>query len=926
MVPAFPRSLPTGTVTFVFTDIEGSTALLSVLGDGYSEVLEQHRRVLRSEFVRCEGVEVGTEGDSFFVAFGRASDAVDAAVAVQRGLAAVAWPNGATVRVRVGVHTGQPTLVADGYVGLDVHRAARIMAAAHGGQVVISQVTRDLVVDGLPDGVGLRDLGEHRLKDLTHPQRLYDIAITGLDQVFPPLRTLENRPTNLPTQPSRLVGRERELAELADLVTSGGCSVITLTGPGGVGKTRLAMQAAAELVEGFRGGVYFVSLAAIDDPELVLPTIAQTVGVSSARGRAVAEGLRAYLAERDMIIVVDNFEHVMDAAPAFAGVAGSAPGVRWLVTSRASLRVAREREYSVLPLTVPTADGGYEDMSRCGAVQLFLERAQAVKAGFELTAKNAPAIASICQELDGLPLALELAAARLRVLPPEALLARLGDRLKVLTGGLRDAPERQQTLRATIGWSHDLLSDHDRSLFARLGVFDGGWTFEAAEQVCGDDGVDVFEGLASLVENSLVGQEESADAGSRFSMLETIRSFAVERLEQFPEGVEVRRRHATYYREIARDVQLAWLSEESYRLMPELNADIANLNRSIEHFIDAGDYETAAAMTGELGWFWQMAMHYEWADGLVDRLLAHRSSLSDRAVGLLQLTGGASALDMTKLDYAEAAFLETVELLERADEIATAAYAAKSLGWIYLARQDPSAAFVWFERASSMANSVGAEAVLFEVEFGFAEIASMRGDAALGGKHVCSGLELAERLGQAFMLYGRLNAGQWELAQGHYDEALAMFEQARQHAVDVRDHRTLPACLLAIATANLLREDIQAATTGLDDLLPRIQERGVPEELGWAMLLTARVAAGAGDANAAASLLGASYALRKRTGGELASPEQTIHDSAQRLTADALGEDGYRSAFELGTQTSVNRTMALATGCLDHDPPDAAVG
>src|SRR3954453_387488 len=923
MVPVSPQSLPTGTVALVFTDIERSTALLGVLGDGYSDVLEQHRRVLRSEFVRCGGLEVGTEGDSFFVAFERASDAVDAAVAVQRGLAQEVWPSGVEVRVRVGVHTGQPRLVADDYVGLDVHRAARIMAAAHGGQVVISQATRDLVVDGLADDVELRDLGEHRLKDLTHPQRLYDVAIEGLGQAFPPLRTLENRPTNLPTQSSPLVGREGELAELGELVTGGGYPVITLTGPGGVGKTRLAMQAAAELVEVFPGGVYFVSLAAIDDSSLVLSTIAQTVGVSGARGEATAAELRAYLADRDMIIVVDNFEHLMDAAPAFASVAASSGGVRWLVTSRASLRVAGEREYPVSPLAMPAADIAYEDMARVGAVQLFVERARAVKPGFELTAANAAPVAHICRALDGLPLALELASARLRMFPPEELLGRLDNRLKVLTSGLRDAPERQQTLRAAIGWSHDLLSDHDQRLFARLGVFDEGWTFEAAEQVCGDDLVDVFDGLASLVENSLVRQDESTDPGARFSMLETIRSFAVERLEQLEEGVDVHSRHAAYYRDIARDVQHAWLSEESIRLAPELRADVANFHGSIEHFVDQGDYETAAAMTGELGWFWQDARHYELSDRLVDRLLPHRSILSKRSCGLLQVTAGASALDMSRYRDAEAAMLEAVELLEHAGEIAEAAFAAKSLGWINLIWQDADAAAVWFERASVLAGSIAADAVLFETELGFANIASMRGDAELSRRHRSAGLELAERLAGSFLVYARLDAGEWNLTERRYNEALEIFEQARQDAVAVQDERTLPHLLLYIATANLLREDIATSRSGMANLLARIHERGVPMELGWAMLLTARIAAHAGDANSAARLLGASFAFRKQTGGELTSPEQRIHDTAQTLAADLLGEATYNLNFELGTQTTVHQAVTLAQRCLgdDHDNP-----
>ena len=403
-------------------------------------MLHSHRRVLRSAFQEHGGVEVGTEGDSFFVAFPSAADAVAAAVDLQRGLAAATWPDDVEVRVRVGVHSGRPAVVAGDYIGLDVHRAARIMSAAHGGQVVVSQTTVDMMAGGLPDDVQLRDLGDHRLKDLTHPQRLYDLTIGGLEGSFPPLRTLENRPTNLPTQATPLVGRDKELAELAELVTDSATSVITLTGPGGVGKTRLAMQMAAEQVEHFVGGVYFVNLAALDDPGGVIPAIAQTLGVAGAHGDAASDQLKAYLADRRMLVVIDNFEHLMDAAGALGDVARVAPRVRWVVTSRAALRVADEHEYPVPPLVVP--DDDRLDALCPGGIGAAVPPAGAGgPADFELTEANAAAVAAICRDLDGLPLAIELAAARLRVLTAEALHARLDDRLRMLTGGLRDAPD-----------------------------------------------------------------------------------------------------------------------------------------------------------------------------------------------------------------------------------------------------------------------------------------------------------------------------------------------------------------------------------------------------------------------------------------------------------------------------------------------------
>jgi class 3 adenylate cyclase len=430
--------LPTGIVTFLFTDIEGSTRLLSEIGEQYADVLAEHRRMLREAFVSHDGVEVDTQGDALFYAFGSASEAVAAA-----GEAQVALDKG-PVCVRMGIHTGEPSLTEEGYVGMDVHRAARICAAAHGGQVLFSEPTRLL----LDQGLGMTDLGLHRLKDLGEPVKLFQLGEAG----FPPLRTLNA--TNLPAQPGPLIGRERELGEVLELLRDG-ARALTLTGPGGAGKTRLALQAAAELVDDFKDGVFLVPLAAIRDPELVVPTAERVVGARVP--------LAEHIDERRMLLLVDNLEQVVGAGPALADVLSLCPNLRLLVTSRVLMRVTPEREYSVAPL--PDEE----------AVELFRERAA--------VAEPIEAVREICQRLDGLPLAVELAAARTRVLPPDQLLKRLERRLPLLTGGKRDAPARQRTLRATIEWSYDLLSEQESRLFAELSVFAGSFSVEAAEDV-----------------------------------------------------------------------------------------------------------------------------------------------------------------------------------------------------------------------------------------------------------------------------------------------------------------------------------------------------------------------------------------------------------------------------------------------------------
>jgi predicted ATPase/class 3 adenylate cyclase len=541
------RELPSGTVTFLFTDIEGSTRLLHEHGAAYADLLGEHRRHLRAAVARHAGVEVDTQGDAFFVAFGRAEDALATAAEVVEAEG--------QVRVRIGIHTGTPIITDEGYVGLDVHRAARICAAAHGGQVVVSEATRDAL--GHDPG---RDLGLHRLKDLGAPERLFQLGAA----TFPPLRSLNA--TNLPAQARGLVGRTDELVTIASLI--GDARVVTLTGAGGSGKTRLALQAAADSVERFTGGVFWVPLAAINDPTLVEPTIAQAIGAPGA--------LAAHIDEKRMLLLLDNLEQVLpDAAEPLAALVASCPNLRLLVTSRSPLRIGGEREFAVLPL--PEVD----------AVELFRERA--------FIAEPDAAVREICRRLDGLPLAIELAAARTRVLPPDQLLARLERALPVLTGGRRDAPERQRTLRATIAWSYDLLSADERRLFDRLGVFAGGFTLEAAEAVCDAD----IETIGSLLEQSLLRRGDDG----RLGMLVTILEFAVERFVVSDEAGAILERHAEYYVALADsgNVHAEAQGGEHYEI---ILPDLANFRAVLERALATDDNELGMSMAVALEQYW----------------------------------------------------------------------------------------------------------------------------------------------------------------------------------------------------------------------------------------------------------------------------------------------------------------------------------
>ena len=571
--PVRVERLPSGTVTFLFTDIEGSTRLLNELGDEYGNVLADHRRALREAFARFGGVEVDTQGDALFVAFARASDAVAAAEAGQRALA------GGRVRVRMGLHTGEPIITAEGYVGMDIHHGARVMSAGHGGQVLVSQATRDLVHSAFE----LRNLGEHRLKDLTAPQRIYQLG----GGEFPPLRTLHQ--TNLPVTISPLIGRERELNELATELRKH--RLVTLVGPGGTGKSRLALQAAADAIDDFEHGVWWVPLAPVTDPARVESAIASAVR---------AEGpLPEHLRPQHALLLLDNFEQILAAAPRITALLEAAPYVRVLVTSREPLRIRGEQRYAVDPL------------DETDAYALFTERARAVDSTFVPD----EAVGEICRRLEGLPLALELAAARVAVLSPAELLARLDRALPLLTGGARDAPDRQQTLRATIEWSHELLPREERRLFARLAVFAGGFTLAAAEGVCGA----TIDELQSLVDKSLLRRRYGT---GRFLMLETIREYAVERLERSGEQDAVRKRHAEHFLDVAKGAHLA---VETFPLGPRFDvgqAEQDNFRAALAWSLETGEVTLGLALATALENFWVSHDPREgirWFSALFDR-------------------------------------------------------------------------------------------------------------------------------------------------------------------------------------------------------------------------------------------------------------------------------------------------------------------
>jgi predicted ATPase/class 3 adenylate cyclase len=631
--------LPTGTLTLLFTDIEGSTRLLQRLGDrDYGQMLGEHHRLLKRAIADCGGVEVKTEGDSFFAVFDDPARAIRAAVQAQRALAAQSWPQNANVAVRMGVHTGQVDLAEGEYVGLDVHRAARISDAGHGGQVLISETTYGLIQPALGDGLRLRDLGAHRLKDLPQPEHLYQLVIEGLPAKFPPPRSLEMLATGLPQQLTAFFGRERELAETRELLAE--ARLLTLSGTGGTGKTRLALQLATDVLGDFPDGVHFVPLAALREADLVLPAIAQSFEVNE--GENLGGRLVEAIGSRQLLLILDNFEQVMAAASDVAQLLTDTPRLKIMVTSRARLNLAGEREYVVPALVVPDPHRlpSLADLAQVAAIALFVDRARAVSPEFRLTAENAPAVADICARVDGLPLAIELAAARVRLLSPDAICDRLSNRLALLASSAPGVSERQRTLRGTIQWSYDLLADEERALFRRLAVFRGGAPLPLVARVMGvDDELEMLEKVGSLIDKSLARRAmgNEGDGAMRVEMLESIREFARERLEEEGEADAYRERHAVVYLDLLDEAEPKLTGDEGGRWLDRLEQENDNLRAVFDWALDAGRVDLATRLCEALWRFWQMRGHLtegrERAEQTVE-MARSSADLSLRASGL----------------------------------------------------------------------------------------------------------------------------------------------------------------------------------------------------------------------------------------------------------------------------------------------------
>ena len=593
---------PSGTVTFLFTDIEGSTRLWAEVPVHMRSALQSHDRIVRAAIAEAGGYVFSTGGDGFAAAFARADRAVAGAGAIQRNLGSNAWPEGAEIRVRVAVHTGEAEERAGDYFGPAVNRTARLMSTAHGGQVLCSAVTAGLVADHLPDGHGLVDLGPHRLRDLISPEQVHQLTGPGLTREFPPLRSLEAYPGNLPVQATVFVGREAEVKELAEAVRE--TRLITLTGVGGVGKTRLALQVGAEVLPSFRDGAWLVELGGVGDSSGVREAVSSALGISAGPGGAAS--VEDHLRSRHLLVIVDNCEHLLEpVARLVDAIARTAPEVHVLATSREGLGVSGEHLRTVPSLS--TADPG-EDAGiivASDSARLFVERAREADAGYRLADEDAAAVAELCRRLDGIPLAIELAAARVPALTPAEISAHLDRRFKLLTGGRRVAATRHQTLRNAIEWSYQLLDPSEQAVLDRLAVFVGGFDLPAARAVASDDDIDpiaILDIVSRLVAKSLVVAESRAGA-TRYRLLETVRDFAWERLQDRGEPDAVSRRHAEHFGAFSRDAGAGLRGPEEARWRRRVELDVDNLRAALAWAVGAGEVELALRPVSDLAVF-----------------------------------------------------------------------------------------------------------------------------------------------------------------------------------------------------------------------------------------------------------------------------------------------------------------------------------
>jgi predicted ATPase/class 3 adenylate cyclase len=870
------RDLPAGTVTFLFTDIERSTELVQRLGDrAYADLVATYRAQLRAVFTSSGGREIDTQGDAFFVVFARAHDALGAALAIQETIATRSWPHNAQLQVRIGLHTGTPMVEGDTYVGVDIHRAARVCAAGHGGQVLLSQTTCELVADALPPGVQVQDLGEHRLRDLRRPERIFQVLHRFLPPGLPPLRSLSVQPHNLPVQLTSFIGRDREIAEVKRLLTR--TRLVTLTGPGGSGKTRLALQAASEVLSAYPDGVWLVELATLTDPDLVRSAVATAVGVREHTGRPLLQTLTDALHNTHLLVILDNCEHLVTACAEVAEVLlRMAPHLTILATSRERLGAAGETSYLVPPLSVPDVHGSKapDDLVKTEAVRLFVERAASIQPGFSLTPATSADVARIVSTLDGIPLAIELAAARVNVLSVPQIAERLRDRFHLLTSGGRTAAPRQQTLQATMDWSYDLLSESEGILLRRLAVFAGGFTLDAAEAVCADvrvPGKQILDRLTSLVNKSLVATVGTTEQ-RRYRMLDTVRQYGWDKLLLTGEPGAVHDRHQQYFLAFAEQAETNVRTGAQRQWLDRLDIEHDNLRAALEWAKTKPD-EFELKLAGALWLFWDLRGYWKEGRTRLHAALDRHPDASEAVKAKALYAAALLAWRQRDGARAEALSLESLQMCQTISDEFGVACSLIVLGLI--ARREG----LLQEAADRHAESLA----LFR--------------------------KLKDDWGTAWSLrlLGIVKFYQDEVAAAaeHFAESLAI-STARQ------DLGGIAAALHGLGRIATSQRDFDRATALLTQSLSWFHELGDRLGVASSLYMLGRVTAARGIHARALTLFAAAAAFREIIGAPVPEPDLADYERTLAGTKHHLGADALATAWARGQSMDEDQAVAYA--------------
>jgi predicted ATPase/class 3 adenylate cyclase len=909
---------PTGTLTFLFTDIEGSTKLWDARPDEMQTTLARHDALVRKAIVDANGYVFKTVGDAFCAAFAMAQDAVVAALAAQHYIVAEPWPEVTPITVRMAVHTGAVENRDGDYFGPALNRVARLLVTGHGGQSLLSQTTYDLVRDTLPDAVTLHDLGAHQLKDLARPEQVYQLLHPGLRSDFPPIRSLSTHPNNLPRQLTTFIGREREIADIKALAIRAG--LMTLTGSGGSGKTRLALQVAAELLEQFPDGVWFVELAALVDPDLVPQSVASVLGVKEAPDKPITQTLAEHLKQKRLLLLLDNCEHLLDACAKLAdALVRQCPDMKILATSREALGIAGEQTYRVPSLSLPDRKSAPtpQTLSVYESVQLFIDRALLVRSEFQVTNQNAPALASLCWHLDGIPLAIELAAARVRTLSVEEIDGKLDQRFRLLTGGSRTALPRQQTLRSLIDWSYELLREPEKQLLQRLSVFAGGWNLPAAEQVCAGDGIadcDILDQLTSLADKSLVVSEQK-DGHSRYRLLETMRQYSRERLEESGSDLAVRERHRDYFLALAEAANAKLMGADQVAWLQRLDAEHENLRAVLQWSVMEPLSGAGLAMCGALVRFWVTRGHLTEGREWCARALALAGS-EEQTLERAKVFGTAGELAYRQSAYPASRALheESLAISRKLGDRRGIASSLNYLGSVAAAQGDYTSSQALYEESLALWRQLGERKFVARLLYNLACGALGQGDfgaaRALFEECLAPMRELGDRGNIAYALG---NLGYMAELHGDYPAARALGAESLAIMRELGDREGIANVLHNLGDVAYDLGDYSTAVSLRQESLVIWRELGI--RLGTVSSLEelAAVAAALGGVLRSAGIWGATERLRSEIGSPMPAYERSRYDHRVANARAALGDDvAFDRAWQEGRALTLEQAIELA--------------